>query len=383
MIGNSGKERVKEMISKGVSGKLRDDLIATQEKLERKVEKVLFDYSSLAEVFSAINSTIDLGEVLRLIAKKTATLCGVSRCSIFLLDDMGEKLELTMSQMASGKSNKGSSRVFKKMADLEIENVDRISFFKEVIRDRKSSVLVDVGEFGPVFENWVKRFGSKSFLALPMISVDKVMGMMILDYLEEDRDFTEDQIRLAATIAGQASPVVENAKLYEQVRILAKTDSLTKLYNNRQFYESLSSELKRSARYGHFLSLIMLDVDHFKKYNDSFGHLQGDVVLKEIARILLDNLRNSDIAARYGGEEMVIILPETFKEKAVGVAQRIRKNIQEYSFPGSGGEAVRVTVSLGIATYPDDADSVMELIRESDRALYQAKREGRNRVCAA
>lgn len=379
------KTAEKKMISKGASGKLGDDLITIQEKLESRLEKVLFDYSSLAEVFSAVNSTIDLEEVLCLIAEKTVSLCGVSRCSIFLLDDTEGKFELVMSQMSTDADEyeKTPPGVFKGRADLGIETIDRVSFFKEMLKNRRSSVLSGDRGFDPLLKRWLECFGSASLLALPLISEDKVMGMMTLDYLQEDKGFTEEQKRLADTIAGQASPAIKNAKLYRKVQILANTDSLTGLYNNRYFYESLGRELKRSARYGHLLSLVMIDIDHFKKYNDSFGHLQGDIALKEIARTLINNLRSSDIAARYGGEEMVIILPETSKEGAVDAAQRIKRDIQEHPFPGSRGKEVRITVSLGVSIYPDDADSVKELIRKADQALYQAKREGRNRVCAA
>jgi diguanylate cyclase (GGDEF)-like protein len=159
-------------------------------------------------------------------------------------------------------------------------------------------------------------------------------------------------------------------------------DGLTGLYNHRYFQESLSGELLRAQRFEYPVSLLMIDVDHFKDYNDKYSHPMGDIVLKDISKILKDSLRAYDIPARYGGEEMVVILPYTTQEQAMPVAERIRKNVGSRGFPGAGkNEKVTVTVSIGVSTFPLNAKTKSDLINHADRALYLAKFEGRNRVC--
>lgn len=162
----------------------------------------------------------------------------------------------------------------------------------------------------------------------------------------------------------------------------SQSDPLTGLFNMRYFRLQLADEFSRSQRYGRPLTLIMIDVDHFKLYNDRNGHPAGDIVLKEIARILIRNVRGTDIVARYGGEEFVILLPETPMEAAINVAQKILRTVEEHHFPFVGNRnEERLTVSLGVASYPDGhITSDQDLIEASDKALYAAKKNGRNQV---
>jgi diguanylate cyclase (GGDEF)-like protein len=159
-------------------------------------------------------------------------------------------------------------------------------------------------------------------------------------------------------------------------------DGLTGLYNHRYFQESLAGELMRAQRFDYPVSLLMIDVDHFKEYNDKYSHPKGDIVLKEISTILKESLRAYDIPARYGGEELAVILPYTTQEQALPVAERVRKNVGKYEFPGAGrNDKVNVTVSIGVSTFPLNAKTKTDLINRADQALYLAKSEGRNRVC--
>ena len=172
-------------------------------------------------------------------------------------------------------------------------------------------------------------------------------------------------------------------KSYDIAFSQARTDPLTGLYNLRRFWEDLYREIERSRRYNRFCSLAMLDIDCFKQFNDRYGHLQGDEVLKEAAGIFRENIRNSDIAARYGGEEFVVIMPETGRELAILVGEKLRKAFEDYAFPlAEGRPAERLTISIGIATFPQDADNPRELVDIADKALYRAKERGRNRVTA-
>jgi len=171
----------------------------------------------------------------------------------------------------------------------------------------------------------------------------------------------------------------QNRKLEE----LSNTDPLTQLANRRCLMQSLKQEFQRSERTGHQLSLIMADIDHFKRINDSYGHQQGDAVLKAVSGTIRDQLRDYDLAARFGGEEFALVLPETDLAKAAQVAERIRQTVASISLGGALNE-LELTISLGVASFPgQQTTEVDDLIRNADDALYAAKREGRNRVVVA
>jgi diguanylate cyclase (GGDEF)-like protein len=181
-------------------------------------------------------------------------------------------------------------------------------------------------------------------------------------------------------LVGQASISVENVELHELVAEQAITDELTGLSNQRRFGELIAKEAARAERFGHELSLLILDIDDFKQVNDTYGHLQGDEVLRTIGDILLEESRGVDEPARYGGEEFVVALPETGAEGATEVAERIRSRVEAAQIPLlDGSDAVRVTASVGIASMPDAAQGVRGLIAAADAALYRAKRNGKNR----
>lgn len=171
------------------------------------------------------------------------------------------------------------------------------------------------------------------------------------------------------------------AKVQADLEDLSIHDGLTGLYNFREFHRQLAEEAERSWRYGHSLSLLMLDIDHFKSVNDGFGHLAGDEVLRALATRVRRECRPADRLARYGGEEFTILLPETGASGALTMAERIRETLAHYAIPLDPGPTVNLTVSIGVATYPEDSDSAEKLIGAADQALYAAKRAGRNRVC--
>jgi two-component system, cell cycle response regulator len=186
---------------------------------------------------------------------------------------------------------------------------------------------------------------------------------------------------LLAQAANQAYIVLENSRLFERIRNLSIRDSLTNLYNHKHTMDLVAGEVGRVGRYEGGVSLAMVDIDKFKQINDAHGHQAGDVVLRDVARILRDTLRNVDSLGRYGGEEFAAILPHTDLKEALQTGERIRQAVASHPFR-IGPRELRVTVSVGIATYPSEAvDSPGALVREADKALYRAKQAGRDRVC--
>jgi diguanylate cyclase (GGDEF)-like protein len=215
--------------------------------------------------------------------------------------------------------------------------------------------------------------GAESFVAIPLLSEKKIVGILTIT------DLPKDDLERFAILALQFALEMKKALLYETVEELAITDGLTGLYVRRYFFDRLKEEANRSRRHKFHMSFLMADIDDFKKCNDTYGHLVGDVVLKEIARIMRENVREIDLVARYGGEEFAIALPETGSEGARLAGERIRKRIEENVFRAYD-EKLKVTVSIGTAVYPDDSTEVKDLIGKADTALYKAKGSGKNVV---
>lgn len=222
----------------------------------------------------------------------------------------------------------------------------------------------------------------RSVVAVPLISGGAVVGVLNVSR-PVPKSFTSEDLQLLTVIASLATAAIEKAQIYEQSQRLAITDGLTGLFNYRYFVQQIDHEVKRSLRYGSYLSVIMFDLDYFKKINDTYGHPQGDVVLKQVAQIMKVNTRESDLAARYGGEEFALILPETSGQAARVVAERIRLQVAASSFPGPEGLMLKnVTVSAGVATFNGN-ETPEGLVQRADKALYQAKINGRNQTYLA
>ncbi|MDL1970415.1 MAG: diguanylate cyclase [Candidatus Desulfofervidaceae bacterium] len=201
-------------------------------------------------------------------------------------------------------------------------------------------------------------------------------------YGETVKDLSENEKAILELILEQAFVIAENAYLYEKIRLKSVTDELTGLYNRRYFFERLTEEYEKTKRHSELeFSVIMLDIDHFKKINDTYGHMAGDVVLKMLARIMKNSVRTTDIAARFGGEEFIFLLPQTPLKGGIVFAERLRKTVEEYNFQALGHK-IPVTISLGVSNYNNKLPYTLdEIIKNTDEALYQAKETGRNKVC--
>lgn len=234
-----------------------------------------------------------------------------------------------------------------------------------------------------VLKKTKKLFQEEKDLSFPIIVDGEIAAYLLIEGMNPD-DLAKFEV-LAAYLALQ----IKKVRLYEAVKELSIQDGLTGVFVRRHFMERFDEELKRSIKYDLPLAVFMLDIDHFKRYNDSYGHLAGDATLKQVAALLLENLRRVDIVARFGGEEFVIVTPETRKAEALEVSERIRSNIARHNFKVYNDQT-RATVSIGVSIFPDDVpDSIqktdhgavlVELIHRADQALYRAKEEGRNRV---
>jgi diguanylate cyclase (GGDEF)-like protein len=223
--------------------------------------------------------------------------------------------------------------------------------------------------------------GSKpAYVHIPLTAHKAVIGILLVAG-PSTPSFRRDAPGILNLVRNEITMILDNARLYEGAKRMAITDGLTKIYNHRFFQELFEKEFKRASRYNTMFSLIMLDIDLFKRINDTYGHLYGDEILKEMAVLVKGCLRTMDILARYGGEEFAVLLPETDLEDAVLTADRIRMAVENHDFPASKGKPVNVTVSQGVTSFPSSGiEKRSDLVAKADAALYEAKEAGRNCV---
>ncbi len=225
--------------------------------------------------------------------------------------------------------------------------------------------------------------GISSAFVYYLVRSARLVGALV--FCQAKGQFDQAEIKVLDAVAAPVALLAENRFYKERAEEVAGSvnlDGLTGLYNHLHFQENLSNELLKSRRFRYKVSLLMVDVDHFKKVNDQYGHPLGDATLKEVSQIIKSTIRAYDVPARYGGEEFAVVLPHADADQALQVAERMRRAVMDHSFPGRNArEQLRVTVSVGVASYPSNAKTKAELIERADQALYLAKSEGRNKVC--
>ena len=247
----------------------------------------------------------------------------------------------------------------------------------EVVHTAESKRLIDLDQnegYIPTIKD------AKSALIVPMISHGRVIGILQAESTRVNR-FSDIDQKVASILAASAAMAYENSRLHNELEKMVVIDDLTGVYNYRYFSDRLADEIKRATRYRQPLSLIMVDIDWFKRINDTYGHECGNVILKGIVRVAASNIRDTDTLARYGGEEFIIILPQTDHDDARTIAERIRSEIERSTFgDGIKHPKLNATVSVGITTYPDNGHGEDELVQLVDRAMYLAKGSGKNAV---
>jgi diguanylate cyclase (GGDEF)-like protein/PAS domain S-box-containing protein len=249
----------------------------------------------------------------------------------------------------------------------------------QVIRTYQPLVISDYQTWDERLATYAK-LGAHALLLVPLLAGERVLGIISIGHSDPSRTFNSTDIELLSLFAQQATIAIRNAHQFAEMQHLATTDSLTGLNNRRSFGNLAQRAYEQAVRYNHPLAVLMLDIDHFKRVNDQFGHGAGDHVLRSVAYYCLTSLRAVDVVGRYGGEEIAMILPETDSAHAQRVAERLRQTLAQANIETEYGP-LQITVSLGIATAtPQDSLPLETLINRADQALYQAKRAGRNRV---
>jgi len=339
---------------------------STDERLRERVAEL----STLQQVSLRLTASLDLPKVLDIVAEAASRLVNASDIHIYLYDDQSDTFTFGAGLWGTGSGSERSINAPRKngITALAVSQGRPV-----VINDAQQHPLFAT----PEFQTW----GMKAIASFPLKRADRVVGVfnVAFMYLHE---FTEDELRVLSLLADQAAIAIENARLYQEAQRLSITDGLTGLYNSRHFYAVLKKEMARADRYDRPLSLVMMDIDNFKSYNDTHGHLAGDDLLQELARVLRAEIRESDLAFRYGGEEFALLLPETERQAAGLMAERIRAILAARQFTvKETGRSGHVTVSMGVAMYPADAHDERGFVYAADTALYAAKAAGKNRVC--
>ncbi len=341
----------------------------TREEARREHEKL----THLIEIIKTANSVLEPSRVMEVVMEKARDSLRSELWCLFLLDEREERLVFERAGHRPLRSPKEYSVPIREGIEGAVLQARRpliINAFKEHPR------------YDPTFDR-LTGVESRAVLAVPLISRGRVIGVVKLVNRQPGDSFSPADQSLVTLLMEPAAIALENAILFKKMEQLSVTDDLTGLYNVRYLNGFLYREIKRSRRYRLPVSLVFLDLDGFKTVNDRFGHLAGSQALTEVGRLLRQTVREIDMVARYGGDEFVIILPQTDPAGAMVIAERIREAIQEATLLTGMGLDVRLTASLGVASYPDQGRTRDELIHKADAAMYKVKESGKNGVLTA
>ena len=381
-------------------------------KLKQELERSRLELNILYEISNAMRTTLKLDEILYIILTGVTahTGLGFNRAMLFLVN---EKDGLIEGRMGIGPENADeASRIWTRIESQKMDLEDLINVYKNgdssletnlnrqirsikaPLYDKETSLLSLAALEGmPLqitsetidkYKNYplIRFLNAEEVVLIPLKAKDKVNGIIVADNFVTHDPITKDDIRMLMMLANQAGLAIENSHLYEKTVTKGHTDQLTDLWNHGYFQYLLYSEIEKAKATKSVLSLIMIDLDDFKVYNDTLGHQMGDIILREVANLLKNQSRKMDYVCRYGGEEFTIILPKTEKKEALTIAQRLSEDFRNHAFAQENiMPKKQLTISMGVAAFPDDADNPPALILASDKALYQAKHKGKNNIC--
>jgi len=333
---------------------------------------------ALVNVLSAAASDLSFRKVLATISQSVLDFSVGERCSIFLFNEETHTLDPVM---AAGPGDAALFEKFRAAAGVPIPEFKGIG---EAITAREPIVEENAPASTVLPPALLKEFEVKSAVVYPLVHREKTVGILVVNTFSDFTHFPEEEVKTLAAVAKQAAIIIENARLHERLKEQAITDSLTGLYNHRHIHERLDEEFARASRSSQPLAVLMMDMDNFKFFNDTRGHLVGDEALRYAAGLFRKALRVSDILGRYGGDEFLAILPETSRDEAQRVGHRIVSLLAEHPFRLTDSvQQEPLEVSIGVACYPDDTTISLELVALADAALYNAKRMGGAQVIPA
>ncbi|OGP29702.1 MAG: hypothetical protein A2073_08290 [Deltaproteobacteria bacterium GWC2_42_11] len=358
------------MVKKDINKEL-ERLKAEKNELERinkEIDGRVLELYMLYNVSKILNLSLNIEEIFNGIINIIGKTIHIDEFCIMLLDEATQKLVVRAWYPNSGT-----------LPDMSFDIGEGIS---GTVAKTGNAMLIQDTRKEPnfMFYKGVK-MDIGAFMSIPLTGKKgDVLGVFNI-HKKEPFSFTENDRKFFQEVANQIAIAVENAIIYDRAREASMHDELTGLYNRRYFFEYIEKELARANRYKKSFSILMIDIDSFKNFNDKNGHLKGDKVLKETAKLFVSNLRASDVVVRFGGEEFICLIPETPKEIAVTTAEKLRRAVEENIYKGGENQpGGKVTITIGVATWPDDAQSAIELIDYADKAMYLGKCKGKNIV---
>lgn len=343
---------------------------------ERRVRRANQRHSQLAvfnEIGKALASSLDLKEILNIVMTKISELLKPKNWSLLLLDEDTEELrfEIVVGDGAE------------KIKNLRLKLGEGVAGW--VAKERAPLLVPDVSK-DPRFSkkaDEASSFVTKSIICVPLVNRGKCLGVIELINKVEAKRFGDEDLLVLTTLADYTAIAIGNAIFFNRIHELTITDDLTKLYNSRFMQSRLEYEIERARRFNHPLSMIFLDLDYFKEVNDSHGHLAGSKLLAEVAALIVRTIRNVDMACRYGGDEFLILMPDTPKANATVAAKKLCAALKATAFLKEELLNLHLTGSFGVASFPDDASGKDELIHKADNAMYAIKNSTRDGVAAA
>lgn len=365
---NSIKRNGVEVLG-GQSARLVLELVKEREFRKSETEENLTEQEALNRIGLMLLSAKNIDIVFQRIVQCAIKLSKCKAGSLALYDEQSNEFRMVVAI--------GFSESFSKVQQWKLRKNGLTS---HVLSNKQPTIIPDITKDSYCGNSVLLNEGIKSLMAVPLTLADKTIGILYVNDFVTHK-FSPSLASLMVLLATQATFAIEKNRLLQKAEQMAITDELTRLYNHRYFVNALDSEINRARRFKQSLCFLMMDIDYFKHYNDTQGHETANIVLRTLARLLQDSVREIDVLARYGGEEFCVLLPGIDIEGGKILAERIRKTVESHPFPhGDEQPGGKLTISIGLACIPDHAEDGKNLVKNGDSALYKAKKAGRNVV---